>query len=267
MSKLLKTVFVLGVFTVLAFASEREIWAGQFNSPAIRCTPSNSSEEIDYSSETAMRQTIEKLVKKEGAPRIIYALGQTNRPALRSLLSQGDDPNICVLGASVLALSVISGDIEQVQLLIAAGAHPDKPADSEGGTPLMLALGMGRYDIARFLLDRGANPRLVTDGGTSSLHELATSAALSSNRQASRVRQALVRKVVSKGASVNAVTLAGSTPLMQAAASGDAELVELLLKLGADANIKNRRGKAAIDIAQQINRDDIVKLLRKYGDH
>ena len=265
MGKLLKNIFVIGVVTVLAFVPERLIWAGQSTPPANRCSPSNTAEEIDYTSEASMRRSIEKLVKKEGAPRIIYALGKTSRPALRWVLSQGVSPNVCVLGSSVLAISVVSGDLEQAQILIAAGAHPDKPSDSEGGTPLMLALGMGHYNIARYLLGRGANTRLATDGGTTSLHELATSAALANSSQAKRERQALGSQLISKGASVNTATLAGSTPLMLAVASGDDDLVALFLKHGADAHAKNQRGRTAIDIAKQKQRDDIVKLLQEYG--
>ena len=52
---------------------------------------------------------------------------------------------------------------------------------------------------------------------------------------------------------------------MLAVASGDDDLVALFLKHGADAHAKNQRGRTAIDIAKQKQRDDIVKLLQEYG--
>ena len=94
------------------------------------------------------------------------------------------------------------------------------------------------------------------------MHELAISGA---EHALNVSRQTLAREFIAKGVSVNSATQGGSTPLMLAAASGDINLVMLLLKHGAIANTKNQRGQSALDIAKRKQRNDIVKLLQEYG--
>jgi ankyrin repeat protein len=49
---------------------------------------------------------------------------------------------------------------------------------------------------------------------------------------------------------------------MIAAGNGNREAVELLLKLGADEDLKDRAGKAAADYAWEHGRKDLEPLLR-----
>ncbi|XP_060084782.1 fibronectin type 3 and ankyrin repeat domains 1 protein-like [Ylistrum balloti] len=57
----------------------------------------------------------------------------------------------------------------------------------------------------------------------------------------------------------------GFSALMQASRKGDAEMTELLLKFGADVNLKNDSGKTALMLASFAGQKDTVKLLRQYG--
>ncbi|MBP5398836.1 MAG: ankyrin repeat domain-containing protein [Alphaproteobacteria bacterium] len=42
------------------------------------------------------------------------------------------------------------------------------------------------------------------------------------------------------------------------------QIIEVLLKHGANVNAKNNRGETAADIAKRINRQDILSILEKY---
>jgi len=72
---------------------------------------------------------------------------------------------------------------------------------------------------------------------------------------------ALVEKLISEGANVNWKNKIGLTPLMRATTDGSAEMVELLLKAGANRTLKSGQGYTALEMAQEMDRQDIVKLL------
>ncbi|XP_060595166.1 fibronectin type 3 and ankyrin repeat domains protein 1-like isoform X2 [Ruditapes philippinarum] len=57
----------------------------------------------------------------------------------------------------------------------------------------------------------------------------------------------------------------GFSPLMQASVKGYESCVELLLKHGADVNLRNDAGKTALMLACYAGQLECVKILRKYG--
>ena len=69
-------------------------------------------------------------------------------------------------GWSALHLAAHYGHRDVVEALLAAGADVDTAARNEiGNTPLMAALAGRRLDIARILLERGAEPRRKDQSG------------------------------------------------------------------------------------------------------
>eukprot|EP01052_Picozoa_sp_SAG31_P001545 SAG31_NODE_52_length_30366_cov_34.368586_6_plen_2235_part_00 len=77
----------------------------------------------------------------------------------------------------------------------------------------------------------------------------------------------VVKQLVSAGANLNATsTNSCMTPLHIAAASGHAEIVLYLLQAGADRALKNRRGKTALVLAQQLCRHAVLDVLTTTDD-
>jgi ankyrin repeat protein len=70
-----------------------------------------------------------------------------------------------------------------------------------------------------------------------------------------------VRKFIEYGVDVNEVSN-DHTPLMIAARYNRAEIIQMLLKAGADVKYRNARGMTAVKIAQQFNAEDAVKVLQ-----
>lgn len=66
------------------------------------------------------------------------------------------------------------------------------------------------------------------------------------------------------GVNINDVTKDKTTPLMLAAKRNRAEVVEFLLKKGANVDMKNRKGKAALHYAAQYGAMDALKVLFKH---
>lgn len=56
----------------------------------------------------------------------------------------------------------------------------------------------------------------------------------------------------------------GATPLIFAVAAKNKEMVEYLLKQGADPNIKTKKGETALSIAEKQGLDEIAEVIKKY---
>ena len=74
-----------------------------------------------------------------------------------------------------------------------------------------------------------------------------------------------VDRMLRSEADVNARDEQGWTPLMYAASYGDKRIVQLLIEYKADLNIQNDNGNTAADIAQYGKRKEIVDLLLSAG--
>jgi len=64
---------------------------------------------------------------------------------------------------------------------------------------------------------------------------------------------------------VNLASDFGVTPLRAAATSGYAPVVEVLLKAGADPNVRGKDGYTALYFAQLRDHLEVVRLLREAG--
>lgn len=143
--------------------------------------------------------------------------------------------------------AISNNDIEQVRRLVERGVGASRSAkrsrysavlESAGvhqRTPLIDACACSCYDIAKYLVDAGANVNAADSHGTTALM-LAAYNSLE-----------MVAYLVEHGANVNARTKTGQTALLDAAVEGQAAIVQYLLAHGADINARNSLG---MDIVQ-----------------
>ncbi|MGD9835630.1 MAG: ankyrin repeat domain-containing protein [Piscinibacter sp.] len=169
---------------------------------------------------------------------------------LKSLLAQGVDPNSRdPKGLPALVLAVRRESPRVFQALL---AHPDIDVNAMNGageSALMLTAIAGDLEASQRLIERGAT---VQHGGWSPIHYAASGPST-----------ALVRLLLERGASVDALAPNGTTPLMLAAQNAPESTVELLLQRGADPRRRNQRGLQAIDFAELGGRDFIVERFEK----
>jgi len=146
----------------------------------------------------------------------------------------------------------------QVPLVYRHGNMPLRPytiARTGAGeyAPLHTAARLGRVNVVRLLLEKGANVDARNDWGVTPLHQAATEG-----------RVGVVRLLLEKGADVDARASFGVTPLLFAASRGHVDVVRLLLEKGADVNAREVVfGHTPLDMARRGDHRDIVALLER----
>lgn len=157
-------------------------------------------------------------------------------------------------GFTALHFAAQSGDAESTSLLVDHGAAIDDRA-ADGQSPLVLAVFSGHADVARVLLDRGADANAAGAGYTA-LHaaamrgDLATTSALlakGANPNAPLTQGSPVRRFASQWALPR--TFLGATPLFVAAAYREAAVVRALVAAGAKPDLAIASGLTPLLVA------------------
>lgn len=132
--------------------------------------------------------------------------------------------------------------------------HPDaiNAYAEDGFTALGLACYFGQYEVARYLVLKGADVNLPSNNGFNvyPLH----SAVAGDHTQ-------IARMLIESNALVNVKQQAGVTPLHSAAQNGNIDLLILLLEHGADVNIRMEGGKLPADLAREKGFEEIAEAL------
>jgi ankyrin repeat protein len=131
------------------------------------------------------------------------------------------------------------GDIERIQRELADGAEIDARGIS-GYTPLLAALYAGQCETAKFLLERGVNPRLrareLADHDWDEVYSALHCAAIGGCHE-------LVEPLVREGLDLEEPTEEG-TPFILAARYDHPKTLEALLSHGADIDRRNHETEA-----------------------
>ena len=148
-----------------------------------------------------------------------------------------------------------AGDINEVALLIAAGADVNAREGRDGATPLHAAALAGQPAVVEMLIAHGADVNAHNVGGFTPLHAAAYSGSVPA-----------AKLLLDKGAAVNeAANKFGVTPLLVAGEQDNVAVAELLIARGADVSARERHGYTPLSRAFFKQHDDIVRLLKRYG--
>jgi ankyrin repeat protein len=170
-------------------------------------------------------------------------------------------------GISALHLAARQGELESVKALLDGGAPIDQRAVGDNATPLVVATINGHFDLARFLLDRGADPNAAEHNGVTALYaalncQWAAKALYPQPRAYEQQRTTyldLMTALLDKGAEPNVrltkkvwysqydfdqsgVDEIGATPFWRAAYAADVDAMKLLVARGADTNLPTSKG-------------------------
>ncbi len=167
------------------------------------------------------------------------------KPAVTTLLLKYLD-EISLFEASA------AGKFDVVTHLIYNNPESVNAYAEDGFTPLGLACYFGQYEVARYLVLKGADVNLPSNNGFSvyPIH----SAVAGNYTQ-------IARMLIENNALVNVKQQAGATPLHTAAQNGNIDLLILLLEHGADINVRMEGGKLPADLAREKGFDEIAEAL------
>ena len=128
---------------------------------------------------------------------------------------------------------------------------------SDGFTPISLASFFNRTEIAKFLLQGGADPKL---------HAKNPSKVNALHAAIAKENEELCQLFIEKGIDVNAVQTQGVTALHSAVHRGNLNLTQLLVENGAKIELKMDNGDTALMIAQREGHKHIVEYLSSKKD-
>ena len=142
-------------------------------------------------------------------------------------------------------------------------------ATPQGITPLTWAIGDGKFFAAKALIDFGAKVDSASGReGVTPLMTAATQIPPKSRTSALTLGpppNELAEAIIAKGANVNQTSKEGVTALMVAAGHNNTAMIGLLLKAGANPELKNVDGLTAAQIAERAQFDNVVGALRLLG--
>lgn len=216
------------------------------------------------------------LPNRHGEVVVFVAAANGDNELLRLLLDNGADANAAefdnrsnqlslaksTMGRdSVLMRAVQRGHLDVARTLVDAGADVNYRGFM-GKTALYNAVENGRLNIVQYLISQNANVNTASFAGITPLMEAAKTGSLR-----------LTEVLIDTDANVNAIERpelgftnqgdgsAGMTALMFASRGGHREVVEALLAAHAQVTVRNANGKLAVDEARDSGYEGIARLL------
>ena len=188
-----------------------------------------------------------------------FAVQKNNVPMVKELLKHGANVNaLDESGDTPLHFAIMSKlvSVEVVTFLLQNGAKSD--IDNEiYETPLILAVRYGKMEKLSKIIDHGAdvNSVLTDSNGATILHYACQFE-----------HTAIVKKLLTHGANINAKNDLEITPLMLAIQERQFETAKELLNHGANVNMKDNLNFTALIYAANLSEDLILELLELGAD-
>ena len=200
-------------------------------------------------------------------------IGEPGNTAIHKLVKRGDEDSI----DSVYSLLTKNGSVNKTSL---------EAKNKRGMTPLMIAVELGHEVLVELFLEVGADTEANDNWGNTSLmiaaqrgDEVTVAKLLefgankeATNKNGNTVlivaymadQMDIVEQLLNKGANINTPNFKkGFTLLMIAVERKDTNVIEFLLKMGAETTMKDKDGRTAFDYAN--GQYDMIHLLLQFS--
>jgi len=169
-------------------------------------------------------------------------------------------------GLTALLLAAREGNDQAVAALLGGGANINQASAADHTSPLLMASINGHFDLALWLLARGADPTAASDAGATPLYAVLNMHWVPKSRhpqpadymQQQATHLELMRALLEAGADANVrlqktlwfttynndllrVDRAGATPFWRAAFALDVSAMRLLVEYGAEPNVPTKK--------------------------
>ncbi|KAL9029297.1 MAG: hypothetical protein Q9196_002454 [Gyalolechia fulgens] len=195
---------------------------------------------------------------------LVYAvIDGASIPTLEVLIQEGkwDVKQYLELGGDALTSTVYSGNVGIAEYLLQRGADPNSDYPFGDYSAVVLAiLDQGRTgeEMLKLLLDHGASVKGT--GGLIAAAEVGNVKAVKMLLE-SRREELDLEEVEEYGGYDERKLNDMGTALYKAAAAGWVEIVDILLKRGANREFRDRTGRSVVDVARENGRDDVLRRL------
>jgi hypothetical protein len=161
---------------------------------------------------------------------------------------------LSITAAEPIVKAAKNGDFQSVRDILENDPPKIDAKDKEGYTALHWACMRAHWNIAKYLIEKGADLNVVGgDGGTQI------------NWAVHHDNVDIIKTLIDKGAKLNIQNQWGMTELHTAIWRGNIHVVEYLLDQGSDPNIKTNEGWTAMHYAYRSGHDNVIALLKKRG--
>ncbi|WP_341811169.1 ankyrin repeat domain-containing protein [Wolbachia endosymbiont (group A) of Oxytorus armatus] len=176
------------------------------------------------------------------------------------LVKKGADVNAAsenLYGSRPIHIAIENNNKNIIEFLLSKEVGVND-TDKQGYTPLHYAAWRGRLEVARFLIEKGAD---INAADTSTAGKKPIHVAAENNSES------VIEFLLEKGVSVDEADKNGWTPLHYAARFGQPEVAKFLIEKGADINVADASiaGKRPIHVATEENNKDIIEFFLSKG--
>jgi uncharacterized protein len=194
------------------------------------------------------------------------------------LLAAGANTSIPVYGeiSPPLMIAAAKGDIEAAKILVEAGANVNQIEPRSGDFALMSAAVSGSEKVFSYLapmtsiqLRKKAEEALPVGIKSRELEESAKVLIVKItdyiiDRDIKGIERT-IKEIIEKKVDINNLDETGNTALNLAVSRKNITIAYMLLKSGANVKTKNINGKTALDIAFELDHDEMIKMLMEWG--
>lgn len=147
-----------------------------------------------------------------------------------------------------------NGDLSIIEMILAQDTSKLNTTDEDNYTPLHWACMRAHWDVAKYLIEKGADLNVVGgDGGTPI------------NWAVHHDNVEIIKLMIENGVKLNIRNQWGMTELHTAIWRGCIHVVEYLLDHGSDPTIKTNEGWTAMHYAFRSGHDNVIELLKERG--